>query len=204
MGVCAATIREAEAMSDAGIGGLLITGELVGENKTARLVRLTRKRPETMSTVDNAEHAEWLSEAAVAAKVELNIMVDIDPVGRRTGIEPGDKAVALAKKVDSLAGLKLRGVHGYSGASSHVMGFDDRKEHSEKYMGPVLDSYAAMKKAGLPVEIMSGASNGDLQHRLRARRDDRAAGGLLRFHGRGLPQGWRQVGRGSTRTSNPR
>ena len=160
LGVCAATIREAEAMSDAGIGGLLITGELVGENKTARLIRLTRKRPETMSTIDNGEHAEWLSEAAVASKVELNIMVDIDPVGRRTGIEPGDKAVTLAKKVDSLPGLNLRGVHGYSGASSHVMTFTARKQHSEKYMGPVIESYAAMKKAGLPVEIMSGASTG--------------------------------------------
>ena len=97
LGVCAATIREAEALSDAGIGGLLITGELVGPNKTGRLVRLTQKWPETMSTVDNSEHAEWLSEAAAAAKVDLNIMVDIDPVGRRTGIQPGDKGLDLAK-----------------------------------------------------------------------------------------------------------
>ena len=126
LGVCAATIREAEALEAEGLGGLLITGELVGPNKIARLVRLTRKAPETMAVVDNAPHAEQLSEAAVAAKVELNIMVDVDPVGRRTGIAPGPGAVELAKTVDRLDGLRLRGVHGYSGASSHVQGFEAR------------------------------------------------------------------------------
>ncbi len=160
LGVCCATIREAEAMADAGIGGLLITGELVGSNKTARLIRLTKKLPETMAAVDNPQHAEWLSEAAQASKVTLNIMIDIDPVGRRTGIEPGPKAVDLAKTVDALPGLALKGVHGYSGASSHVVGWEKRKEHSVQYMTPVVESFAAMKKAGLPATIMSGASTG--------------------------------------------
>src|SRR5690606_17999694 len=120
-------IHEAEVMNAAGIRGILITGEQVGVNKIGRLVRLTKKAPETMSAVDNAEHAEQLSQAARAAKVTLNVMIDIDPVGRRTGIAPGEQAVALAKKIDQLEGLKLRGVHGYSGASSHVKGFEARK-----------------------------------------------------------------------------
>ncbi len=160
LGICTATIYEAEVMNAAGLRGLLITGELVGPNKMARLVRLTRKARETMSTVDNAWHAEQLSEAAQAGKVTLNVMIDIDPTGRRTGIAPGAGAVELAKTVDRLDGLRLRGVHGYSGASSHVMGFADREEHSIRYMTPVLDSFRAMGKAGLPAEIMSGASTG--------------------------------------------
>jgi D-serine deaminase-like pyridoxal phosphate-dependent protein len=40
------------------------------------------------------------------------------------------------------------------------MGFEARKEHSEKYMTPVIDSFLAMQKSGLPAEIMSGASTG--------------------------------------------
>ncbi len=160
IGVCAATIREAEAMNAAGIGGILITGELVGPNKIGRLVRLTKKAPETMSVVDNSSHAAQLSEAAQAASVTLNIMIDIDPRGRRTGIAPGAGAVELAKIVDRLPGLRLRGVHGYSGSSAHVIGYDQRREHSIKYMTPVLASFEAMNKAGLPAEIMSGASTG--------------------------------------------
>ncbi|MEX2299817.1 MAG: DSD1 family PLP-dependent enzyme [Bryobacterales bacterium] len=160
IGACTATIREAEALSFEGIGGLLITSEMVGPNKMERLIRLTKQRPETMSVVDNPWHAEQLSEAAQAAKVQLNVMVDIDPMGRRTGTEPGKKAVELAKKIDQLPNLKLRGVHGYSGASSHVEGFEARKEHSAKVMGPVIDSFRQMQRDGLPAEIMSGASTG--------------------------------------------
>ena len=160
IGCCTATIHEAEQMAAAGIGGILITSELAGPNKMARLVRLTRRHADTMAVVDNPEHARQLSEAARAAKVDLNIMVDIDPVGRRTGATPGKTAVALAKTIDKLPGLKLRGVHGYSGASSHVEGWDARKDHSETYMTPVIDSFQQMQRDGLPAEIMSGASTG--------------------------------------------
>ena len=160
LGVCASTIREAEAMAKAGIGGLLITGEMVGTNKIERLVRLTQKQTDTMSVCDNPAHAEQLSAAAVAAKIQLNVLVDIDPAGRRTGIQAGEPALNLAKQIDQLPGLRLRGVHCYSGPSAHVMGFADRKAHSERVMGPPMESVAAMKGAGLPIEIVSGGSTG--------------------------------------------
>ena len=160
LGVCVATIREAEAMAAAGIRGLLLTSESAGPNKIHRLIRLSSRRPDTMAVVDHPGNAAQLNEAAGAAGVRLNVLVDIDPLGRRTGIPPGPKAVALAETVDRLENLSLRGVHGYCGASSHVKGFEDRKRHSEKYMGPVLESHAAMLRKGLPVEIMSGASTG--------------------------------------------
>ncbi len=160
LGVCMATIREAEALGAAGIGGLLITCELVGPNKIHRLLRLTNERPDTMSVVDSLLHAEQLSEAAVAAKANLNVLVDVDPGDRRTGTLPGLPAIELAKKLDSLPSLTLLGVHSYSGSTSHVIGFGARKRHSEEHMGPVLDTVREMKKAGLPIEIMSGGSTG--------------------------------------------
>ena len=46
LGVCVATIREAEAMAAAGIGGLLLTSEAVGPNKIHRLVRLAGQQPD--------------------------------------------------------------------------------------------------------------------------------------------------------------
>lgn len=160
LGVCTATIYEAEQMAAAGIEGILITSELVGSNKITRLVRLTEKRPDTIVVVDSAEHAAQLSVAASMAKVEINVLIDIDPVGRRTGIVPGKAAVDLAKTVDRSNNLNLRGVHGYSGVSSHITGFNDRKEHSTKYMTPVIESFRQMQREGLPVEIMSGTSTG--------------------------------------------
>ncbi len=160
LGLCSATISEAERMADAGVPGILITSESVGLNKIARLVRMTAKHSDTMAVVDNARNVERLSEAAAAAKVDLNIMIDIDPVGRRTGVQPGEPAMKLAQQVDNLPRLKLRGVHCYSGRSSHVNGFRERKEHSETVMAPPLVTFEKMRRNGLPVEIMSGASTG--------------------------------------------
>lgn len=160
LGVCVATIREAEAMAGAGIGGLLLTSESVGANKVHRLVRLCQDKPDTMAVVDHPDNAADLDEAAGAAGIEIGVLVDVDPLGRRTGVPPGPGAVALAETIDRLPNVRLRGVHGYCGASSHVKGFEERRQHSETYMGPVLETFAAMRRKGLPAEIMSGASTG--------------------------------------------
>ena len=160
IGLCIATIREAEAMATAGVKGLLITSELVGKPKIERLLKLARRAPDVMSVVDNLAHAQQLSDAALAAKLKLNVMMDVDPAGRRTGVPPGEQAVKLAEQLAKLPGLKLRGIHGYSGVSAHVTGFEARRNHSTKVMTPVLETYAQLKKAGLPMEIMSGGSTG--------------------------------------------
>src|SRR5215510_13002919 len=89
VGICCATIREAEAMATAGINGLLITSEMVGRKRIERLIALTRKHPDTMSVVDNPLHAQQLNEAAEAANVRLNVLIDIDLNTRRTGIAAG-------------------------------------------------------------------------------------------------------------------
>ena len=160
VGLCVATIREAEAMATAGIKGLLITSELVGKPKIERLLRLTRRAPDTLSAVDNILHAQQLSEAATAAKLKLNVMLDIDPAGRRTGVPAGERAIKLAEQIVKLPGLNLRGIHGYSGSSAHVAGFADRRAHSTRVMTPVLDTYRQLRQIGLPLEIMSGGSTG--------------------------------------------
>jgi D-serine deaminase-like pyridoxal phosphate-dependent protein len=139
---------------------LLITSELVGKPKIERLVKLTRRAPDTMSVVDSLVHAQQLSEAAIANKVTLNLMLDVDPAGRRTGVPAGETAIKLAEQITRLAGLKLRGIHGYSGSSAHVNGYDARRAHSTKVMTPVIETFQKLKQKGLPFEIMSGGSTG--------------------------------------------
>ena len=78
---CTATIHEAEVLAAGGIRGLLITSEMVGRNKMERLVALTQRQPDTLSVVDDLAHAGQLNDAAEAADVRLNLLVDIDPMG---------------------------------------------------------------------------------------------------------------------------
>jgi len=159
-GVCASHMGEAEAMADAGIPGILITSEMVGRNKIERLVRLTRRAPDTMSVVDNAVHAAELNDAARAAGILLNVLIDVDPAERRTGIPAGAPALGLAETIARLPNLRLRGLHCYSGDASHMVGFEARRDYSREAMLPAIDTFRRLRELGMPVEIMSGGSTG--------------------------------------------
>jgi D-serine deaminase-like pyridoxal phosphate-dependent protein len=160
LGVCAATIREAEAISAASVRGILITSEMVGRQRIERLVRLTQKAADTASVVDNIAHAIDLNDAAQTAKIKLNVVIDIDPGMRRTGVPPGDRAVELAEKIKKLPNLTLQGVQCYSGVSAHVVGFEARRAHSEKATAPAFETIARLKKIGIDANLVSGGSTG--------------------------------------------
>ena len=51
IGICTATIAEAEVLIRGGLRGLLITGEMVGQPKISRLLRVVATAPETMGPI---------------------------------------------------------------------------------------------------------------------------------------------------------
>lgn len=159
IGLSVATIREAQAMAAAGITGMLITSELIGRPKIERLMQVVRKAPDTMAIVDNLAHAQDLNDAA-AAKLKLNILIDVDPGGKRTGVASGAPTITFAEKLMKMPNLKLRGFHCYSGSSAHIAGFEARRQHSLNAMTPALETFAQLKQRGLPLEILSGGSTG--------------------------------------------
>lgn len=160
IGLSVATIREAQAMAAAGITGLLITSELVGRPKIERLLQVVRQAPDTMTIVDNLTHAQELNDAAALAKLKLNVMIDVEPGGKRTGVASGAPTIALAEKLMKLPHLKLRGFHCYSGISAHITGFEARRQHSMNAMLPAIETFTQLKQRGLPMEILSGGSTG--------------------------------------------
>lgn len=160
LGVACAKLGEAEVMAAAGIRGILITTEVVPAPKIERLVRLIGDAPDTMVVVDHPENARDVARAAVSAGVTVNVLVDIDVGGRRTGMTPGDPAVALASEVASLPGLRFRGLQGYAGHCAHVMGWAARRAASRAAMAPLAETRRLLEKAGVPVEIVAGGSTG--------------------------------------------
>ncbi len=160
VGLSVATIREAAAMAAAGIKGLLITSELVGRPKIERLLRVLGKAPDTMVVVDNLTHAQELNDAAASVRRKLNVLIDVDPGGKRTGVASGAPTIALAEKLTKMSHLTLHGFHCYSGTSAHIAGFEARRQHSSNAMTPALETFAQLKQRGLPMHILSGGSTG--------------------------------------------
>jgi D-serine deaminase-like pyridoxal phosphate-dependent protein len=90
----------------------------------------------------------------------LDVLVDIDVGGRRTGAQRGEPAVALGRQVTKHRSLRLRGLQGYAGHCAHVMGWSARREASLKAMAPLMETRRLFESAGLPVEIVAGGSTG--------------------------------------------
>jgi D-serine deaminase-like pyridoxal phosphate-dependent protein len=160
LGVAVAKLGEAEVMASAGIRGLLLTTEVVPGPKIERLLKLVADAPETLVVVDNVENVRDLSRAAAGRGLTLDVLVDVDVGGRRTGVAPGPPALALAREVAALPGLRLRGLQGYAGQCAHVVGWDARRAASGAAMAPLAATRRLLESSGLPVEIVAGGSTG--------------------------------------------
>jgi D-threonine aldolase len=146
-----ATLAEAEMLASCEAADVLIAYPLVGPN-TRRLARLMQKYARTLFSVlvDHPQAAEALSEAMTAEGLKLDVLLDVDVGQHRTGIPPGDSALALYEQVDRSRGLRPAGFHVYDG-HNHQESLDERRTAVEVLLGPVLALRAAAEKKGLPV-----------------------------------------------------
>jgi D-serine deaminase-like pyridoxal phosphate-dependent protein len=159
VGACAAKVSEAEAFARGGIGGLLITTAVVGRHKIERAIRLASQKPDTMFVVDNAQNASDLNDAARAAKIRLNLAIDLR-VGGRTGIAAGAPAVALAEQLQQLSNVRFAGLQAYAGQASHAVGFERRRQVSLDAMAPAVETKRMLVQKGIQVPLLTGGSTG--------------------------------------------
>jgi 3-hydroxy-D-aspartate aldolase len=160
VGVCVAKVSEAEVMAAAGIPNLLITTEVVGPEKIARLLGVLERQPETMVVVDNADNVRELGRAVARAGRVLNVLVDVEVGGRRTGVAPGEPAVELAREVLAQPAMNLRGLQGYAGQCAHLVGWEKRRRASRRWMSSLMKTRTLFEKRGLAVEVVTGGSTG--------------------------------------------
>jgi D-serine deaminase-like pyridoxal phosphate-dependent protein len=159
IGICAAKLTEAEAFFAAGITPIMMTTGNLAPRKIKRAMALRKQNPEFIQAVDEEQNARDLSAAAKEAGVTADVVIDV-AVGTRSGIPAGDGALALAKLIDTLPNLKLRGILSYDGGVQHQKGFAARKARALQAIEANAGTLAAMKKAGLNTEIFSGGGTG--------------------------------------------
>jgi 3-hydroxy-D-aspartate aldolase len=159
LGICVATVPEAESMVAAGVPGVLLTSPIVEPGKIARMVRLA-KSGDVMLAIGHPRQAELLSAAAEEGQVTVSVLVDVDVGDRRTGILPGEPALELARLIARSKRLRLRGVQAYSGSSSHTLGFEAREKASREAMNQAVRTRELFDRSGLKTEILSGGSTG--------------------------------------------
>jgi 3-hydroxy-D-aspartate aldolase len=160
IGICCAKLGEAEVFAAGGIGSILVTSPVVSEEGGRRLAALNRLCPDLMLVTDCAANADLLSRAAAASGRPLKVVIDLDVGQHRTGIAPGEGAIALAGAIAAAPGLGLAGIQGYAG---HLMHVGDRREREAGAVA-VMDMLAGMRAAlegqGLACPIVTGGGTG--------------------------------------------
>jgi len=162
VGVCCQKVSEAEAMVNGGISDILVSNEIVGPRKLARLAALARQARVAVC-IDDADNVDALSFAARNYGASVDVLVEVNVGANRCGLTPGDAVLSMARRVAAAPGLRLRGLQAYQGAAQHIRSYADRRaaiDHAVAIIGNMRDLLA---KDGCTCEVIAGGGTGSFR-----------------------------------------
>lgn len=162
VGQCCQKVAEAEVLVHAGIHNVLVSNQVVGAAKVARLAALARHAWIGVCADDPAQVRAY-GEAARRAQVDLHVLVEIDVGAARCGVTPGDAAVELAKLIADTPGLSFEGLQAYHGSAQHIRGHRERRAAILTAAQAVQLTGEKMGAAGLDCRTIGGAGTGSFR-----------------------------------------
>lgn len=151
-GITCQKIGEAEVMAAAGLDDILISYNLLGEEKMQRLGRLLETATLTVAA-DNPTVIADLPKAAGVAGRPLGVVIECDTGRKRAGVETPGEAVELARLVAASPGLAFRGFMMYP--------TEDGWPEAQKFLDTAL---AGIGLDGLEAEIVSTGGSPNLKN----------------------------------------
>jgi len=151
-GITCQKLGEAEIMANAGIDDILISYNLLGEEKMARLGALQAKANMTVAA-DNSTVVAGLPKAAAASGRPLSVVVECDTGRKRAGVETPAEAIALARQIAASKGLQFAGFMLYPTETGWA---DAQKFYDE--------ALAGVRAHGLEAKIVSTGGTPNLKN----------------------------------------
>ncbi len=111
-GITVQSIGEAEVMAAAGIADILITYNVMGEDKVRRLAQVARMASVRVA-LDNEVALDAVARAAASAGVTIGVLVEFESGKKRQGVVTPQEAVALARKAAGYANVEFLGLLTY-------------------------------------------------------------------------------------------
>ncbi|MGZ3505443.1 MAG: DSD1 family PLP-dependent enzyme [Vulcanimicrobiaceae bacterium] len=165
VGQCVQKVGEAEAMVWGGVRDVLVSNEVVGAAKLARFAALARLATIAICA-DSEAHVLALESAAAAASVRLPIYVEIDAGGGRCGIEPGERAALLARRIAQSEHLTFGGLQAYHGSAQHRRRPEERAAAIDTAAGAAQRTIDALARFDLKCPVVTGGGTGTFEYEL--------------------------------------
>ncbi|MBR0554578.1 D-TA family PLP-dependent enzyme [Ciceribacter sp. L1K23] len=154
VGITCQKVSEAEAMiaGSSAITDVLITYNIIGEEKLERLKAVSRKV--RLSVVADSEVVvNGLSVAFQGEATPLSVLVECDTGAHRCGVSSPEAAVALARTIHAAPGLVFGGLMTYPPAGA--------EEGVERFMTA---AKAGIEASGTPVPVVTSGGTPSMMH----------------------------------------
>ena len=158
-GVCVQKVSEAAALVAGGVKDVLIANEIVGAPKLKLLAELNR-HARVAVCADDAGNVTALDQAARAAGVRLEVLVEIDVGAHRCGVQPGEPAVVLAGHIAACGNLHFAGLQAYQGSAQHIRNVGARRDAIAHAVEHVRTTTRLLAAAGMTCSYVTGAGTG--------------------------------------------
>lgn len=149
-----ATIAEAEMLGRVHAKDVLLAYQPTGP-KLKRFIKLIEKYPETHYSclTDNTSTAKEQADAFQEAGLQVTVYIDLNVGMNRTGIEPSEAVIELARFLSQQESIKGFGLHVYDGHIRNPNFEEKRKEVNQCYtkVQQLLDE---INKIGFPPPVV--------------------------------------------------
>jgi D-serine deaminase-like pyridoxal phosphate-dependent protein len=147
VGLTCQKLGEVEVFAEAGVADdILLTFNIVGRQKTERLMALAARLRRLAVVADNEIVVDGLAEAAQRAGRDLPVLIECDCGFGRNGVQSPDEALTLARRIAAASHLRFEGLATYPNTAPRVAEFFER-------------AVALFSAAGLPLPVLSGGGS---------------------------------------------
>ena len=162
VGNCVQKVAEAEVLAWGGIPDILVSNEVVGAAKLARLCGLSRIAKVAVCA-DDAGQVAAIEAAAADAGIRMTVLVEIDVGAGRCGVQAGPDAVALAGRIAGSRHLIFGGLQAYHGSAQHKRTPAERRTLIGGAVEASRRTVEQLRQQGLDCAIVGGAGTGTFE-----------------------------------------
>jgi D-serine deaminase-like pyridoxal phosphate-dependent protein len=162
VGQCVQKVAEAEILAWGGVPDILVSNQVVGAQKLARLCALARIAKVAVC-VDDPWQVAAIEAAAEDAGIRMTVLVEIDVGAARCGVPPGPEAVALAQKIAGSKHLIFGGLQAYQGSAQHKRTLPERRKLIDVAVDASRRTVEQLRQQGLDCPIVGGAGTGTFE-----------------------------------------
>ncbi len=163
VGACCQKVSEAEILVRGGVSNVLVSNQVIGETKLKQLAALAGEADWIGLCIDSKLGLDQASQAASAAGITLNALVEIDVGAGRCGVPPGQPAYELANAIAKDPFLSFAGLQAYHGSAQHIRDHAERKAAIEETIAMTKVTVDLLLENGLDCEIVGGAGTGTFE-----------------------------------------